>query len=190
MLERKYLVHYVKVPTNVEDYAAKIGTSNESQIQWTWVRIGQHLENFAEEMNPQVDIRKNIWGYQTAIHNGYQVSSNVDTFYETDHESDNDYYLDKFLEAIVLHRWQGDMCRTERVDARVSLDVITGGVISSEAGNLLWAWKEDCYLVPQSHGGDTSGAQIPFQISNLGNREDVTTKFTVTNKVMAIASGS
>lgn len=188
MLERKYLIHYVKVPTSVDDYAAKIGTAQEENITWTWVRIGQHLENFAEEMNPQVDIRKNIWGYQTAIHNGYQVSSNVDTFYETDHTSDNDYYLDKFLEAIVLNRWQGDMCKTERIDARVSLDVITGNTISQEDNNLLWAWKEDCYLVPQSHGGDTSGAQIPFQISNLGNREDVTARFSIANKVVTVAT--
>ena len=66
MLERKYLVHYVKVPTNVEDYAAKIGTANESQIQWTWVRIGQHLENFAEEMNPQVIRPRSTTGIRSA----------------------------------------------------------------------------------------------------------------------------
>ena len=166
MIERKYLVHYIKVPKQINPEA--VGENQFSE--WVWVRIGQHLEAFAEELNPQVNITQNIWGYQSAIHNGYQVQSSVDTFYATRDSKDNDYYLYLFLEAIALHRWTGDSCKTERIEALVGLDVENEGVQPE------WAWKENCYCVPQSLGGDTSGFQIPFQISNLGGREDVTSR--------------
>ena len=182
MMDRKLLVHFLKVPTNINDFASKIGTVQEADIEYTWVRIGQHLEAFAEELNPQVDYRKNIWGYQSAIHNGYQVSSAVDTFYATKNQSDNDYYLYQYVEAIALNRWQGDQCKTERVDAMVEVDIAESNV------EVVWAWKEDCFITPQSVGGDTSGVQIPFQIGNLSNRVDVTNNVTFSRKQMTLVA--
>ena len=176
MIERKFYVHYLKVPTEITPEAEY----GENFGNWIWVRIGQHLEAFAEELNPQVEVRQNIWGYQSAIHNGYQVQSSVDTFYATRDQENNDYYLYKYLETIALYRWTGDMCKTERVEALVSLDV-TGTSVEPE-----WAWKEDCYVTPQSMGGDTSGYQIPFQIANLGNRVDVFGRVSFNNNKMTL----
>lgn len=178
MIERKFLVHYLKVPREINANA----TGENMFSDWIWVRIGQHLEAFAEELNPQVDVRKNIWGYQSVINNGYQVQSSVDTFYATRDSEDNDYYLYQYMEAIALHRWQGDQCATERIEALVGADVASSSV------QVDWAWKEDCYCVPQSLGGDTSGIQIPFQISNLGNREEVTDRVSFANNTCTLAS--
>ena len=178
MIERKYLVHYLKVPKVINPNASGDNIFSE----FVWVRIGQHLENFAENLNPQVDVRKNIWGYQRPIHNGYQVSSDVDTFYATKNSEDNDYYLYQYVEAIALHRWQGDQCQTERIEALVSADVNSATVAVD------WAWKEDCYVVPNSLGGDTSGVQVPFTITNLGNREEVTDKVAFANGSCTLAS--
>jgi len=176
MIERKYLVHYLKVPSTITN------TTGVEFDDFVWVRIGQHLEAFAEELNPQVDVRKNIWGFNNAIHNGYQPSSAVDTFYATKDAEDNDYYLYQYLEAIALNRWQGDQCKTERIDALVSIDVAS----STAVVNPEWAWKEECYCVPNSLGGDTSGYQIPFNITNLGNREDVTSKVSFSKNGLTV----
>ena len=32
------------------------------------------------------------------------------------------------------------------------------------------AYQQDCYVVPTSYGGDTSGYQIPFTVNYVGER--------------------
>ena len=32
------------------------------------------------------------------------------------------------------------------------------------------AVKQDCYVIPTSYGGDTSGYQIPFSVNYVGER--------------------
>lgn len=32
------------------------------------------------------------------------------------------------------------------------------------------AWKQECYVIPTSYGGDTSGYQIPFTVNYVGER--------------------
>ena len=38
------------------------------------------------------------------------------------------------------------------------------------SGNQIWAYREDCWVIPNAVGGDTSGVQIPFNVYNAGNR--------------------
>ena len=172
MVERKYLAHFIDANCCHELDADLIplpitkdknGQTLATPIKPDYQRIGQHLEAFAEELNPQVDIRKNILGEQIAIHNGYQVSSTVDTYY-----ADPGNALYDRLEQIANERLTGDDCRTTRLEVMFAVDEY--GV------NVRWAWKEDCMIAPQSLGGDTSGVQIPYQILNCGNRKRVRLK--------------
>lgn len=154
-VERKYLAHFLDANCNLD---ADNPTKPSESAALNYVRIGQDLEAFAEELNPQVEIRKNILGDQTVIHNGYEVQSTVEPFYA---EEDNALY--EQLQKISNERLNGDECRTTRVEAYFTLGL---------AGKLecKWAYREDCWIVPQSFGGDTSGVQIPFQVLNCGNR--------------------
>lgn len=139
-IERKYLAHYI-------DISFGEGSAN-------YVRLGKDLESYAEELNPQVEIRKNILGEQSVTHNGYEVQSSVEPFYC--YEGDP---LFTQLAKIVNERLNGDDCKTTRVEALFDAE-----------GTVTWAYREDCYVIPQSMGGDTSGVQIPFQVMNAGNR--------------------
>lgn len=143
-IERKYLAHYI-------DVSFGEGTVN-------YVRLGKDLESYAEELNPQVEIRKNILGEQSVTHNGYEVQSSVEPFYCYEGDA-----LFTQLAKIVNERLNGDDCKTTRVEA----------LFDSE-GTVVWAYREDCYVIPQSMGGDTSGVQIPFQVMNAGNRVEGT----------------
>ena len=143
-IERKYLAHYI-------DVSFGEGTAN-------YVRLGKDLESYAEELNPQVEIRKNILGEQSVTHNGYEVQSSVEPFYCYEGDA-----LFTQLAKIVNERLNGDDCKTTRVEA----------LFDSE-GTVVWAYREDCYVIPQSMGGDTSGVQIPFQVMNAGNRVEGT----------------
>jgi hypothetical protein len=138
-IERKYLVHYID--------AGFGGDVN-------YVRLGKDLEEYNEELNPDVEIQKNIWGEQNVNHNGYEVQSEVDPFYA--------YTGDPLFEQLVKianERLTGDDCKTTKVDVLLDAD-----------GNVAWAYREDVYVIPNSLGGDTGGVQIPFNIYNAGNR--------------------
>lgn len=149
-IERKYLAHFVDASFGGE-------TPN-------FVRLGKDLEEFIEELNPDVEVKKNILGEQNVVHNGYEVQSEVDPFYA--------YTGDPLYEQLALianERKTGDDCKTTKVD-----------VLLNEDGTMVWAYREDVYVVPNSVGGDTSGVQIPFTVYNAGNRVagtwDTTTK--------------
>ena len=140
MIERKYLAHYLD---------ASFGGNT---VKYT--RLGKDLEEYNEDLNPDVDVQKNIWGEQNVKHNGYEVQSEVDPYY-----ADRDDDLFEPLAEIVNERKTGDACKTTKVDVLFKAD-----------GTVDWAYREDVYVIPNSIGGDTSGVQIPYTIYNAGNR--------------------
>ncbi len=149
-IERKYLAHYVDATFNGENP--------------NYVRLGADLEEYIEELSPDVEVKKNIIGEQNVSHNGYEVQSEVDPFY-----ADFDDPLFEQLSTIANERLTGEACVTTKVDVLLAAD-----------GTCIWAYREKVYLVPNSIGGDTSGVQIPFSVYNAGERVkgtwDVATK--------------
>lgn len=139
-IERKYLAHFID---------ASFGGTTKN-----YVRLGKDLEEYNEELNPDVEVKNNILGEQSVVHNGYEVQSEVDPFYA--------YTGDPLYEQLALianERKTGDACKTTKVD-----------VLLNEDGTSVWAYCEDVYVVPNSVGGDTSGVQIPFTVYSAGNR--------------------
>lgn len=149
-IERKYLAHYI-------DAGFGSGETN-------YIRLGKDLEEYNEELNPDVEIQKNILGEQNVIHNGYEVQSEVDPFYA--HVGDP---LFEQLAKIANERLTGDDCKTTKVDVLLGAD-----------GTVAWAYREEVYVIPNAVGGDTSGVQIPFTTYNAGERVkgnfDISTK--------------
>lgn len=143
-LDRKWLAHFIDTD---------FGKSKEA-----YDRLGKDLEEYNEELNPDVEVSKNILGEQNVVHKGYEVQSEVDPFYA--HSGDPMF---EQLAKIVNGRLTGDDCKTTKVD-----------VLFNEDGTPKWAFREDVYVVPTSIGGDTSGVQIPFTIYNAGNRVEGT----------------
>lgn len=139
-VEREYLAHYID---------ASFGGQTPE-----YVRLGSDLEEYNEELNPDIEVKKNILGEQTVSHNGYEVQSEVEPFY-----ADYDDPLFEQLSKIANERLTGKDCQTTKVD-----------VLLNEDGTVLWAYREDVWVVPNSVGGDTSGVQIPFSVYNAGNR--------------------
>lgn len=150
MLERKYLAHYIdaKFDITAEHSAAK------------YVRIGKNLEEYSEELNPDVEVTKNILGEQSVQHSGYEVQADVDPFY---YESEDDDLSKKLME-IANTRATGDACKTTMVDVLLQPNGLDG------EPKVVWAYREDVYVIPNSVGGDTSGVQIPFTVYKAGNR--------------------
>ena len=154
-IERKYLAHYI-------DSAFSADTPE-------YVRLGKDLEEYNVELNPDVEIKKNILGENSVVVNGYEVSSSADPFY---YEYD-DALSEKVMD-IAMERLTGNACKTTVVD------VLLKPGEGDAAPETVWAYCEDCFVVPESYGGDTSGIQVPFTIHRAGNRKkgtfDISTK--------------
>lgn len=140
-IERKYLAHFIDASFN--------GTPVN------YIRLGKDLEEYNEELNPDVEVSQNILGEQNVQHNGYEVQSEVDPFYAYE----GDPMFTKLCQ-IANERLTGDACMTTKVDVLLRAD-----------GTVEWAYREDCYVVPSTVGGDTSGVQVPFTVYNAGNRK-------------------
>lgn len=143
-IERKYLAHYID---------ASFGGDTAE-----YIRLGKDLEEYNEELNPDVEVSKNIIGEQSVVHNGYEVQGEVEPYYAEVGDS-----LFTQLAKIANERLTGDDCKTTLVD-----------VLLTEEGTVTWAYREDVYVVPNSIGGDTSGVQIPFTVYHAGNRVEGT----------------
>lgn len=150
MVERKYLAHFIDASFNGS-------TAN-------WYRIGKDLEEYNEDLSPDVETSKNILGETSVRHNGYEVSADVEPFY-ADYNDD----LGTKLFEIANTRATGEACKTTMVDVLLSAPATAGGTPT-----VVWAYQEDVYIIPTSVGGDTSGVQIPFTIYKAGNRHSVT----------------
>lgn len=143
-IDRKYMAHYI-------DAGSLCGGPTPK-----YERLGKDLEEYNVELNPDTETSKNILGESTFKHNGYEVSSDADPFY-ADTTSD----LFTALQKIVDGRLKDDNLKTKAVEVHLWTETTAGKYE---------AYQQDCYVVPTSYGGDTSGYQIPFTVNYTGER--------------------
>ncbi len=137
-IERKYLAHYIDEAFGDKEY----------------VWLGDDLEEYEDELNPDVELETNILGEQTIKHNGYDSEGDVDPYY-----AEYGSKLFKKLAIIANDRKKGEICKTTKLDVLLKADM-----------TVVWAYREDVTVIPISVGGNTSGVQIPFAIYGRGNR--------------------
>jgi hypothetical protein len=149
-VERKYLAHFID---------SSFGGSTP-----TYVRLGKDLEEYNIEMNPDIEKKSNILGESSNVVKGYEPSGSVDTFYA--YEGDPMFTQ---LAKVINERLTGTALQTTVVD-----------VLVDTAGTVIWAYRENVIVVPQSIGGDGAGVNIPFEINYNGDRKkgtfDMSTK--------------
>lgn len=143
-IDRKYMAHYIDAGSLCGGLTPK------------YERLGKDLEEYNVELNPDTETSKNILGESTFKHNGYEVSSDADPFY-ADTTSD----LFTALQKIVDGRLKDDNLKTKAVEVHLWTEATAGKYE---------AYQQDCYVVPTSYGGDTSGYQIPFTVNYVGER--------------------
>lgn len=142
-IERKMMAHMI-------DAAFGGGTAE-------WVRLGKDLEEYTIDLSPDTETSKNILGESTFKHNGYEVTSEADPYY-----ADSDDPLFNKLQKIIDDRATGDACKSKALEVHLW---------DGKEGEGFVAYQQDCYVIPSSYGGDTSGYQIPFTVYYTGARE-------------------
>lgn len=148
MLERKYLAHFIDAAFDLTGAASN------------YVRLGDHLEDLSVNMNPTVETTRNILGETAATLNGYDVSASVTPFYIS-HDED----LSEKLMEIVDNELTGDSVKTTVVDVWMK-----PGATADDKPEVVKAIRREVIVAVQSYGGNTSGVQIPFNLSGGTNR--------------------
>lgn len=132
----------------------------------SWYLVGKDIEEMSVDLGADTEIVKNILDETSVRHKGYEPSISADPFY-----ADPEDALYPKLKDIAMNRKKGGDCKTKYLEV----------IVEDTEDTSHSAWQEDCYIVPQSVGGDTSGFQIPFQVLPAGNRQAGTA--TLSNKV-------
>ena len=158
-IDRKYMAHFLDAGSLCGGLTPK------------YERLGKDLEEYNIELNPDTETSKNILGETTFKHNGYEASSEADPFYA---ETDSDLF--KALQKIVDERLKDDNLKTKAVEVHLWTEASSGAYE---------AYQQECYVVPTSYGGDTSGYQIPFTVNYVGERVKGT--FNPTTKAFTAA---
>lgn len=148
-LERKYMAHFI-------DATFQYNGVGET-ISWTpnWYRLGEDLEEYSVEMNPISESEKNILGDDVFIHTGYDPKGEAETFYAYTSDA-----LFSKLQNIIDNSLTGQSCLTLALEVQ-----LWHGRGSGEFTAVL----RPCIVIPSGYGGDTSGYQIPFDVSYLNN---------------------
>lgn len=142
-IARKYMAHFLD--------------STFGGVTPSWYRIGEDLEEFNVELNPDTEQKKNILGNNSFVHNGYEINASAEPFYARVGDA-----LFEKLQGIVDAQATGDSCKTFALEVHLWEDGQTSGTFV--------AYRQPCYVVPTSYGGDTSGYQIPFTVSYVGDK--------------------
>jgi hypothetical protein len=132
----------------------------------SWYLVGKDIEDMSVDLGADTETIKNILDEVSVRHNGYEPSIEAEPFY-----ADPSDPLYPKLKDIALNRKKGDDCKTKYLEV----------IVEDTEATSHSAWQEDCLIVPQSYGGDTSGFQIPFNVLPDGNRVPGTA--TLANKV-------
>lgn len=120
-----------------------------------WWRIGKDMDEFTIELNPDVEVVKNIWDENSVQDNGYEPSADADPYYANPEDA-----IYEKLSDIAMNRLKGDACKTQILEV----------IVEDTTAATHKAWMEDVVVKPTSYGGDTSGFAIPFAINFDGNR--------------------
>lgn len=137
-------------------------------------KLGVDNEDLTIELNPDISTTKNVLGETTVSHGGYDVKISLDPYYHRKNDT-----LSTALAHIAMARQSGE--------AEIKTSYVEVLYEAAEDGKseptVVECWREDCIIGISSYGGDTTGFQIPFEITPCGNRVEgtwdrATNKFT------------
>lgn len=130
--------------------------SNYGEGTPAWFLIGKDLEDMSIDLGADVETKKNILDETSVALNGYEPSVEVSPYI-----ADTADAIYAKLKSAAMDRIMDDAhCKTKMLEVLVE---------DTEATSHS-AWMQDCYVVPQSIGGDTEGMQIPFDVHPTGTR--------------------
>lgn len=122
----------------------------------TWFLVGKDIEELEIDLGADVESKTNILDETSVELNGYEPSIEVSPYIANPEDS-----IYEKLKAAAMDRVMDDAhCKSKFLEV----------IVEDPEAKSHSAWMQECYVVPQSVGGDTTGLQIPFNIHPMGER--------------------
>lgn len=141
-VKRKYMAHYINAAPGGDGAA-------------TYERLGKDLQEFNNELNPNVTTTNNILGESVTEIDSYQPSAEVSPYYARQGSK-----LFEWLQGLIDKRATLDDLLTDYVEVH----------LWEGSAGAYEAYKTPVVVELTSYGGDTTGYQIPFTIHENGTR--------------------
>lgn len=184
-IARKFMAHFIDVDFTYQSVSAS--------PDWYW--LGDDLGEYSVELNPRVEIVRNLLDEEIVYHDGYEPSAESDSFYARTGDK-----LFNRLQSIIDNLPTGDDCITYMLDVHMWDDVYlevepqpsdnpkqkgwyirSGGkyVPATDTAPITGtdyymhgykSTQQAALVIPESYGGDTSGYQIPFSIRYINDK--------------------
>lgn len=124
-----------------------------------WYRLGDDLEEFRTELNPDTEVTKNILGGSSFKHSGYEPTADIDPVKGKVGDK-----LFNALQHIADIQGQAESCKSKAMEIHLWKTATVNDATVYEAT------QQDCYIVPSSTGSDTESYQIPATINYVGEK--------------------
>ena len=143
-----------------------------------WEALGKDDDDLSKEMNPDTETKKNVLGETTFEHRGYEPVISMDSYYMDPGRIMYDHMLDvalqeKYSEEDLI----GYLAEAFFTTVNEQTKKMTG-----------YCYVRKAWFVPQSVGGDTSGYQIPFDITPIGPMTKKAIEYDMTTNVATITA--
>ena len=145
-----------------------------------WTLLGKDTDSLSMSLNPSVETKQNVLGETTVEHSGFTPELSVDTYVARTEDAIYEPILD-----IAMNRKSDEGTIAAYLMEAVLTDEVKNSDVSTLTGK---AWIENCVVVPQEYGGDTTGFGIPFNIHMNGGRKEGTV--SVTERVPTFKEGT
>ena len=142
----------------------------------SWEPLGKDTDDLSKELNPDTENSKNVLGEATFKIKGYEPEIAVDTYYLTEESAVGA----KVNENAMLEKYGDTDLKGKLCEAYFSTVNETAGTMSGTA------YVRDCYIIPQSIGGDTSGYNIPINVNPVGAVTNYTIVYTVSTRTAVL----
>lgn len=143
----------------------------------SWEPLGKDTDDLSKELNPDTENSKNVLGEATFKIKGYEPEIAVDTYYLTEESAVGA----KVRENAILEKYGDTDLKGKLCEAHFSA-VNEDGTMSGSA------YVRDCYIIPQSIGGDTSGYNIPINVNPVGAITEYTIVYTISTRTAVLTA--
>lgn len=143
-----------------------------------WEALGKDDDDLSKELNADTETKKNVLGETTFEHRGYEPVVSMDSYFMDPSRIMYDHLLDvalqeKYSEEDLI----GYLAEAFFTTVNEQTKKMTG-----------YCYVRKAWFVPQSVGGDTSGYQIPFDITPIGPMTKKAIEYDMTTNVATITT--
>lgn len=151
--KREWMLHYIN--TN-------FGTHDNHQVNPNWELLGEDLEEYSIEMNPNISIEKDILGRDYIYHDGYEPTASVSPYFAREGSA-----LSHSLQDVVDMFLHGDACITDVLEVHLFDPAYDSSTPPQPIENTYIAIRKRVCVGIDSFGGDYTAYQIPFTLTYL-----------------------